>query len=278
MTRRELYQAFQKEFPLESLKDMPLERYTNLNKDDSFCYWIESRTDELGSFWGGSSYKFLIYRYNKKPAEGDPRITFDDKYAWYSNLGKDTSKDAYQVVRDEIVKVATLAKQGDFDAIDSLDRLGHSYKWKIAFLYSNESLIPIYNRGMIQIVANELGMKNVQKVRTVDIQKFLMAQKGDKDLYDFYDELLTILDSKTKGDSFEDIKAAMIEKLEDNDRFVVKKLGKSYFWIGTKENVLTSRKMLRQFQLSTGLRMKTYTKTNFFLAKIKQKSWISCHF
>ena len=50
MTRRELYQAFQKEFPLVSLKDMPLERYTNLNKDDSFCYWIESRTDELGSF------------------------------------------------------------------------------------------------------------------------------------------------------------------------------------------------------------------------------------
>jgi len=42
--------------------------------------------------------------------------------------------------------------------------------------------------------------------------------------------------------------------------------------------VLTSRKMLRQFQLSTGLRMKIYTKTNFFLAEIKQKSWISCYF
>ena len=40
----------------------------------------------------------------------------------------------------------------------------------------------------------------------------------------------------------------------------------------------TSRKMLRQFQLSTGLRMKIYTKTNFFLAEIKQKSWISCYF
>ena len=40
-----------------------LDKYTNLNKDDSFCYWLESRTYELGSFWGGSSYKFLIYRY-----------------------------------------------------------------------------------------------------------------------------------------------------------------------------------------------------------------------
>ena len=238
MTRRELYQAFQQEFPLEALKDMPLERYSNLNKEDSFCYWLESRTYKLGSFWGGSSYKFLIYRYNNKPAEGDPRVTSDDKYAWYSNLGKDTAEEAYQVVRDEIVKVATLAQQGDFDAIDSLDRLGHSYKWKIAFLYSKENLIPIYNRGMLQIVAKELGMKNVQKVRTVDIQRFLWGQKGDKDLYDFYDELLKILDAKTKGNSFEDIKAAMIEKLEGNDRFVAKKSGKDFLWIGTKDGLL----------------------------------------
>lgn len=238
MTRRELYQAFQQAFPLEALKDMPLERYSNLNKEDSFCYWLESRTYELGSFWGGSSYKFLIYRYNNKPAEGDPRITFDDKYAWYSNLGKDTAEEAYKVVRNEIVKVATLAQQGDFDAIDSLDRLGHSYKWKIAFLYSKENLIPIYNRGMLQIVAKELGMKNVQKVRTVDIQRFLWGQKGDKDLYDFYDELLKILDAKTKGNSFEDIKAAMIEKLEGNDRFVAKKSGKDFLWIGTKDGLL----------------------------------------
>ena len=238
MTRRELYQAFQQEFPLEALKDMPLERYSNLNKEDSFCYWLESRTYKLGSFWGGSSYKFLIYRYNNKPAEGDPRVTSDDKYAWYSNLGKDTAEEAYQVVRDEIVKVATLAQQGDFDAIDSLDRLGHSYKWKIAFLYSKENLIPIYNRGMLQIVAKELGMKNVQKVRTVDIQRFLWGQKGDKDLYDFYDELLKILDAKTKGNSFEDIKAAMIEKLEGNDRFVAKKSGKDFLWIGTKDGLI----------------------------------------
>ena len=238
MTKRELYQAFQQEFPLETLKDMPLDKYTNLNKDDSFCYWLESRTYELGSFWGGSSYKFLIYRYNKRPAEGDPRVTSDDKYAWYSNLGKDTAEGAYQIVRNEIVKVATLANDGDFEAIDGLDRLGHSYKWKIAFLYSNENLIPIYNRGMLQVVANELGMKNVQRVKTVEIQKFLMEQKGEKDLYEFYEELLKILDSKSKVNSFEDIKATIIEKLEEDDRFVAKKSGKDYLWIGTEDGLI----------------------------------------
>ena len=238
MTKRELYQSFQKEFPLETLKDMPLDKYTNLNKEDSFCYWLESRTYDLGSFWGGSSYKFLIYRYNKRPAEGDPRVTYDDKYAWYSNLGKATAEEAYNVVRDEIVKVATLANDGDFEAIDGLDRLGHSYKWKIAFLYSKENLIPIYNRGMLQVVANELGMKNVQRVKTVEIQQFLMEQKGEKDLYEFYDELLKILDSKSKVNSFEDIKATIIEKLEEDDRFVAKKSGKDYLWVGTKDGLI----------------------------------------
>lgn len=238
MTKRELYQSFQQEFPLETLKDMPLDKYTNLNKEDSFCYWLESRTYDLGSFWGGSSYKFLIYRYNKRPAEGDPRVTYDDKYAWYSNLGKATAEEAYKLVRDEIVKVATLANDGDFEAIDGLDRLGHSYKWKIAFLYSNENLIPIYNRGMLQVVANELGMKNVQRVKTVEIQKFLMEQKGEKDLYEFYDELLKILDSKSKVNSFEDIKATIIEKLEEDDRFVAKKSGKDYLWVGTKDGLI----------------------------------------
>ena len=238
MTQRELYQAFQQAFPLESLKDMPLDKYTNLNKDDSFCYWLESRTYDLGSFWGGSSYKFLIYRYNKRPAEGDPRVISDEQYAWYSNLGKDTAEEAYKVVLEEIIKVATLADAGDFETIDGLDRLGHSYKWKIAFLYSGEKLIPIYNRGMLNVVAQELGMKNVQKVKTVEIQRFLMEQKGDKDLYDFYAELLKILDSKSQASSFENVKAAMIEKLEDNNRFVAKKAGKDYLWIGTKDGLI----------------------------------------
>ena len=238
MTQRELYQAFQQAFPLESLKDMPLDKYTNLNKDDSFCYWLESRTYDLGSFWGGSSYKFLIYRYNKRPAEGDPRVISDEQYAWYSNLGKDTAEEAYKIVLDEIVKIAELAKAGDFETIDGRDRLGHSYKWKIAFLYSDERLVPIYNRGMLNVVAQELGMKKAQKAKTVEIQRFLMEQKGDKDLYECYAELLKILDSKSQANNFENVKAALIEKLEDNNRFVAKKAGKEFLWIGTKDGLI----------------------------------------
>ena len=238
MTRRELYQAFQKEFPLEKLHEMPLEKYTNLNREDSFCYWIESKTQPLGSFWGGSSYKFLIYRYNNRPTEGDPRVISDDKYAWYANLGKDSAEEAYKVVRDEIVKVATLAKAGNYEAIDALDRLGHSYKWKIAFLYSDEKLIPVYNRGMLISFASHLGMQKVNKSKTVEIQRFLMEKKGSQDVYSFYDQHSEFCKPENKAVSFDAVKAALIEKLEDDDRFVVKKSGKTFLWLGTKDELI----------------------------------------
>ncbi len=61
--KRKLLNDFLEAFPLETLSEMPLEKYTNLNRSDSFCYWVESRTSELGSIWGGSSYKFGIYQY-----------------------------------------------------------------------------------------------------------------------------------------------------------------------------------------------------------------------
>jgi 5-methylcytosine-specific restriction protein B len=238
MTRRELYQAFQQTFPLEALKDMSLEKYTNLKREDSFCYWIESKTQPLGSFWGGSSYKFLIYRYNKRPAEGDPRVISDDQYAWYANLGKDTAEEAYKVIRDEIIKVATLAKAGDYEAIDNLDRLGHSYKWKIAFLYSDEKLIPVYNRGMLISFASHLGMQRVNKAKTVEIQRFLMEKKGDQDVYSFCDNHKEFIKSESKAVSFDAVKAALIEKLEDDERFVAKKSGKTFIWIGTKDELI----------------------------------------
>jgi MoxR-like ATPase len=236
MEKRELYQAFQQEFPLESLKNMPLEKYTNLNREDSFCYWIESKTQSLGSFWGGSSYKFLIYRYNKKPT--DSRVVSDDEYAWYANLDKDNPKEAYKVVLDEIIKVATLAKAGDYEAIDNLDRLGHSYKWKIAFLYSDEKLIPVYNREMLISFASHLGMQHVNKAKTVEIQRFLIEKKGNQDVYTFCDDHKEFIKQESKAVSFNAVKAALIEKLEDNERFVVKKSGKNYLWIGTKDELI----------------------------------------
>ena len=216
--KRSLYQQFQEEFPIETLRSLPLERYTNLNKDDSFCYWVECRTDKLGSFWGGSSYKFGIYKYNKRPNPADPRIQSDEDYAWYAKYGKATALEAYEVVRNAVVSIAEHARNGELEAIDKMMELGDAYKWKIAFLYSNETLIPIYKREMLNIVAEELGMEQPAKKSVPDIQRFLMTAKEDKDLYDFYDGLLEIL-KEHEIDKTEEEQATPINTKSSSHRY-----------------------------------------------------------
>ena len=194
--KRTIYNEFHSVFPLESLNGMTLEQYTNLEKKDSFCYWLEAKTYELGSFWGGSSYKFGIYQYNKKPNDNDPRIKSDNKYAWYEKYHKDTADEAFGLVKDTIVKIANYANEGKFEEIDKIDLLGHSYKWKIAFLYSNEQLIPIFKKELLERIASHYGLGNPKSKSYVELQMLIMSKRGDKDLFDFYEELLPILDKR----------------------------------------------------------------------------------
>lgn len=194
--RHILYNEFQKEFPIEKLRNLSLEEYTNLKKNNSFCYWIESKTDPLGSFWGGSSYKFGIYKYNKIPDAEDPRIMFDDEYAWYSKYGATNREEAFQIVKETIIKIAEAAKEGKYEIIDEVNELGNSYKWKIAFLYSDEKLIPFYKKGYLLTIAEELGQEFKKSANVSKIQRFIMSKQGDKNIYEYADELWKIVESK----------------------------------------------------------------------------------
>ena len=40
---------------------MTLDEYSKIGDKHTFTYWLESRLDQLGSIWGGSSFKFGIF-------------------------------------------------------------------------------------------------------------------------------------------------------------------------------------------------------------------------
>lgn len=178
---------------------MPLDRYTNLNKSDSFCFWIESRTEPLGSFWGGSSYKFGIYRYQKVPSSKDARIQWDDSYAWYAKYNAQSRDEAYDKVRKAIVRIALAARNGNYEEIDGISELGNSYNWKIAFLYSDEKLIPIYKKEYLISVANKLGGNFKKSARTSAVQRFLISKQEGKDIYRYGHELWSMLSDSQKA-------------------------------------------------------------------------------
>ena len=195
MDRRTLYNEFLFQFPLEKIRNMKLDEYTNLNRENSFCYWLESKTVELGSIWGGSSYKFGIYRYDKRP-DNPSVVVSDEEYAWYKKYNASNKDEAFEIVLKAIVTIAESALSGNLEAIEEENTFGNVVKWKIAFLYANEMLLPIYKRDMLEKVASKLGYSDSAKAKIYELQHFLMSQKGGKDLFDFYDELLAIIEAE----------------------------------------------------------------------------------
>lgn len=195
MTSEQLYQQFQHRFPFETLKDMTLDEYTNLDKKDSFCYWLEYKTDKLGSIKGGSSYKFGIYMYDQTQNK-DNQYKQQGPYTWYAKLGS-TAKEAYKNVLEEVCKIASFAKNGYFDKIDTCTLLWPMVRWKIAFLYSQEKLLPIYNISMLKEVAKHYGIKGATSMSQYKLNEKIMEQKGNKSVFDFYEhDLLPIIDKK----------------------------------------------------------------------------------
>lgn len=190
MTHIELYDSFLNEFPLEKLQTMTLEQYTNLDKTNSFCYWLEVLTSDLGSIWGGSSYKFGIYKYNaipKRKNANDSSYKYDDEYAWLAKHGEEKGV-AFDKIKTMIYQIADSANKGNFKAIDDID-LGDTYKWKIAFLYSNKNLISVFNPVMLRIAATGKGLEDA-KIKTVsEVQRYLLGIKGDADIFEYSNEL-----------------------------------------------------------------------------------------
>jgi 5-methylcytosine-specific restriction protein B len=179
-----LYDEFLNVFPIEKLKDMKLNEYTNLKKT-SFCYWVESKTTDLGSIWGGSSYKFGIYHFRNLPKD-EKKMQHEGNYAWYRKYQKDTPEEAFKIVREKIVAIAINANAGSWEAIDKDTSFGTVYKWKIAFLYSHRKLVPFFKKDYLVEVAKYLGEKEAKGLSIPELQKYIMSKLGNEDPISFY--------------------------------------------------------------------------------------------
>lgn len=183
-----LNEEFLKKFPLEKLKDMTLEQYTNLNRSNSFCYWMEFKTRILGSVGGSNSYKFGIYRYSQKPKDNSS-ILYDEKYTWWAYLGN-TASEAFEKVKKAIIIAAESGRSGNLNAIEAINNeIGPMIKWKIAFIYSNETIIPYYSFDRLRVIGEKMGMTIEKNTTIADIQRFLINERNGRDIHEYGDKL-----------------------------------------------------------------------------------------
>ena len=147
-TPSELWSEFVAAWPLERVREMTIEEYTNPNKDDAFIYWIECHLQTLGSIWGGSAFKFGVYcRDNTDMKETAAGRAWSDKYAWATKYGA-TAEEAFVVVKSRLTEVAEAAAAGNFARVEEID-LAPVLKWKVAFLYQDReqpSIFPIFKK------------------------------------------------------------------------------------------------------------------------------------
>jgi hypothetical protein len=179
-----LIKKFQDEWPIERVESMTLEEYTNLNKQDSFSYWLEFKVSNVGSIKGGNALKFGIYRRNDIVGNQIDSSSIDEKYAWYSKYGS-TAEEAFNTIKDIIIKIIIHSKNNELKQIDNLD-LGDAVKWKIAYLYNHNQILPIFNKTALFNVAQGLKIdnSNIQSISLLH-KKIIDLKPKDVTLQDY---------------------------------------------------------------------------------------------
>lgn len=169
---------------------MKLDEYTNTDRENSFCYWIEKRTEELGSIWGGSSYKFGIYK-RKDTEKEDSRSSYktDGEYAWTAKYGPDRDS-AFKVVKQNVIRIIEAAISDKLIKVDSVD-MGEAYKWKIAAMY-NKKIPLIYKASTIEKLAQLHGID--KNLKLSELYRRLGDLAGQKSIIQFSRELWNMVE------------------------------------------------------------------------------------
>jgi hypothetical protein len=185
---RKLLSEFLDLWTLEVVKAMSIEQFVGVGNKDTFCQWVETRTRSLGSIKGRpGSIKFGIYE-RKNPQKKPKNYRGDEKYSWIKIYG-DTADIAFERTRGDVARVISLAFTGRLKEIDDI-ALPDMFKWKIAFLYSNERLIPIYKRAVLFKIANHYGLITTKRTKISEIQELMINNKpAELNVYEYMWEL-----------------------------------------------------------------------------------------
>ncbi|HEX5725451.1 MAG TPA: AAA family ATPase [Longimicrobiaceae bacterium] len=128
-------------FPPEHWPEMALGEYAlgdPTTPKETYCWWIEFGSRELGSMRGGQASKHLIY--------------FGTDGRWHYPEAYRSVEAAWEAVRGGFLRAFELAAAGRWDEIDALDALhgAPALRTKSLHVYFPGRLIPIYSRDHLR--------------------------------------------------------------------------------------------------------------------------------
>lgn len=166
-------------WPVSRIRSMTVADYANLGNHDSFCYWLEYGTKNLGEIGAISLNKFELWKPKDEVDFKDDRFKTDGTYAWNKNRG-DNLQAAFNDVRNNILSIISFARTQQWKEIEKapFHQIG---KWKIAFLYSGETILPVYSKRALVAIANGLGGQFLMKSTVAELQTFILSHKPVND-------------------------------------------------------------------------------------------------
>lgn len=188
--KQKLLEEFLERWPESAVKAMQLNDYVGIDDKDTFTYWVETRMRPLGSIKGAYSTKFGIYR-RKNSDKLSGNYYNDDHYTWMKRFG-DNREAAFNSVKDNLLEIIKFAKTGDFAKIDDIG-IPKLFKWKVASLYSNERLVPIFKQEVLLRIAAAFGLRATSHTKYSQIHELLISNKpADQDIYSYMELLYEI--------------------------------------------------------------------------------------
>ena len=123
-------------FPRDEWPEMRLKDYAlgQPESEDTYCRWMEFRSQYVGSIRGGSARKLIIYKRKQESGWWFPKH--------FSNEGE-----AWESLRGEFVQAFDLAGRGEWQRIDELETLnwGPAIKLKSLHVYFPDEILPVYS-------------------------------------------------------------------------------------------------------------------------------------
>lgn len=207
---KKLADSFLSKWPVERIKNMTLEEYHHCGNKDTFCYWLVEKTANLGSIKGSFPKGAKIY---EKKQENNSSSRHRE-YSWNHELGK-TKEEAFSKVKEMILEVIEAAIIGDYSKIESINWKG-MFIWKIAFMYSNEGLIPIYDEKILQNIAKKYAFELGENPKISEIQiKMMETMPRDSNVYYYMRNLLGINEENNN------IRESIVHHRKENNKPII---------------------------------------------------------
>ena len=167
----ECRQQFIKIFTITKIENMDKDNYVegkviNGKTDkDTFCYWVEWKTENLGRIQGARADKFGLYVDKKS-----------QQYTFIERFGNENA--AFDFLKREIIRLITIGQSKNLEEIKKI-KLSHMFKGKILFLYYPNKFVNIFAEKHVDHFLKELGIYQGNKnLDLIDKREILLKCKN----------------------------------------------------------------------------------------------------